>query len=59
MRPRRKMALNATGASGRIARMADAILYLYLNPKPRDRIPELTYAGIRRYAAAVGWDAVA
>ena len=55
----RFLALRAPGASDRIAGMAGAILYLYLNPKPRDRIQELTYAGIRRYAAAVGWDAIA
>lgn len=35
--------------------MEETLLYLYFNPKPRDRIQELTYAGIRRYAAAVGW----
>ena len=43
----------------RIAGVSLSILYLYLNPKPRDRVQELTYAGIRRYAAAVGWDSVA
>ena len=35
------------------------ILYLYLNDKPRDRVQELTWDGIRRYVAARGWEAVA
>ncbi len=36
-----------------------AILYLYLNDKPRDRVQELTWDGIRRYVAARGWEAIA
>ena len=35
------------------------ILYLYLNDKPRDRVQDLTWDGIRRYVAARGWEAVA
>lgn len=38
---------------------APTILYLYFNPQPRDRVQELTFAGIRRYAAACGWNAEA
>lgn len=35
------------------------ILYCYFNPKPRDQIQELTFAGINRYAETRGWQAVA
>ena len=36
-----------------------SILYLYLNDKPRDRVQELIWSGIRRYVSARGWQAVA
>ena len=35
------------------------ILYCYFNPKPRDQIQELTFAGISRYAETRGWRALA
>ena len=31
---------------------------LYLNTIPGERTHEMTFAGIRRYAAARGWDVV-
>ena len=39
--------------------MSATILYLYLDPKPRDRVQDMTLAGIRRYADARGWKTVA
>lgn len=36
-----------------------SLLYLYLNDKPRDRVQELIWSGIRRYVSARGWQAVA
>ena len=36
-----------------------SILYMYFNPRPRDRIQEMTFAGISRYAGARRWNAVA
>ena len=41
------------------ARRIPSILYLYLNDKPRDRVQELIWSGIRRYVSARGWQAVA
>ncbi len=32
---------------------------LYLNTNPSERIPQMTFAGIRRYAAVRGWEAEA